>query len=83
MIEEITKRYRAELKLTQEEFGAALCEQLPGTSLTRQAVNHWETGNNTPGYNFCLMIFCKYSDWRNDWAHECLQVLRPDLWSKQ
>lgn len=79
-ISEITKTNRDQQGMTQEAFAAALCEDLPGIDLTKQAVCFWETGNSVPAYSFTLLVFMRYCDWRSAWAHAVLRVLKPHLY---
>jgi transcriptional regulator with XRE-family HTH domain len=80
MISEIVRSCRTKQALSQEKFGDILCEKLPGVKLSRQAVSNWERGAQTPDYMFLVAVLKAYGDWRFDFAHECLQVLRPEVW---
>lgn len=77
----VTRNYRKLNSLSQEEFGAALAEQLPEYSFTKQAVSQWEKGKNKPDFEFLVLSAMRYSDWRRDWAFECLAALRPEVFS--
>jgi len=81
MIFELVKNYRTQKDLTQEGFAQELCERLGGISLTRQAISNWERGTQTPDYMFLVAVLMAYDDWRHDFADECLQVLRPEVWA--
>ncbi len=48
MISKITRKYRKQQSLTQDEFAQMLCVKLPGVSLTKQAISNWERGSQTP-----------------------------------
>lgn len=78
-IPSITKSIRTEQGLTMEAFARALTADIPGVSITRASVNHWEQGVRKPEYTFVLLVFMKYSDWRAGWAQHVLHVLRPNL----
>jgi transcriptional regulator with XRE-family HTH domain len=81
-ISEITRIERRRQGLTQEKFGEALCEKLPGIDLSKQAVSNWELAAQTPGYLFLVTVFRSYADWRYDWALACLQAIKPELWGE-
>ncbi len=83
MIAELTKSTRKAQGLTMEQFGAALVEQLPGVETSKQAVQNWESGRQTPAYLFLVGIVRTYGDWRHDWGLSSLEALRPDLWVDQ
>jgi len=80
-ISQITRTYRKTQQLTLDCFGAALVEELPDYSFTRQAVNAWESGRTKPDFEFLMKATFKYQDWRRDWAYECLAARSPDLFS--
>ncbi len=81
MISKVAKKIRNQQQMTQEAFAESLCEKLPGVELTKQAISNWERGAQTPDYMFLVAVLMTYGDWRHDFAHECLQVLRPEVWA--
>lgn len=81
MISDVIKKYRIEGKLSQASLGEMLCVKLPGITLTRQAISNWERGSQTPDYMFLVAVLRTYGDWRHDFAYECLQILRPEVWA--
>jgi transcriptional regulator with XRE-family HTH domain len=81
MIDQVVRKYRNQQNLSQDAFAEELCVRLPGVSLTRQAISNWERGAQTPDYMFMIAVLMAYGDWRNDFAIECLQVLRPSVWA--
>jgi transcriptional regulator with XRE-family HTH domain len=78
-IPEITKNSRTQHNLTLEQFAQALCADIPGMELTKQAVGMWENGKSTPAYLFTLLVFMKYNDWRAGWARAVLNIIKPGL----
>ena len=78
-ISRITRNYRKSQKLTLDCFGAALVEELPEYSFSRQAINQWESGRTKPDFKFLVKATFKYQDWRRDWAYECLSQISPDV----
>jgi transcriptional regulator with XRE-family HTH domain len=83
MLSLIVKKTRTQQHLTQDGFAEALCEQLPGVNLTKQAISNWERGAQTPDYMFLIAVLMTYKDWRFDFAHQCLQALRPRVWADE
>jgi len=81
MIWSLVKKTRKTHGLTQEIFAERLCERLPGVTLTKQAISNWERGSQTPDYMFLVAVLRTYGDWRHDFAYECLQILRPEVWA--
>lgn len=81
LVSKIVQKYRKQTDLSQEAFAQELCERLRGIDLTRQAISNWERGAQTPDYMFLVAVLMAYGDWRHDFAHECLQVLRPGVWA--
>lgn len=81
MITKLVNKYRKDRKMTQEDFAQSLCERLKGVSLTKQAISNWERGTQTPDYMFLVAVLMAYGDWRHDFAYECLQALRPEVWA--
>lgn len=75
-----TRHYRKQNKLTLEAFGIALAEKFQEYTFTRQAVHNWENGSQ-PDRNFLLLCALRYSDWRRDWALDCLAAINPDLFA--
>ena len=81
MIDNVVRKYRKQAKISQGEFAQKVCEQIPGVEFTRQAISNWERGAQTPDYMFLVAVLMTYRDWRHDFALECLQVMRPEVWS--
>lgn len=78
----VTKKYRATQELTQYEFIAALNESLVNTSVTRQSVSNWEADKNAPDTDFLWMCIIIYSNWRMDWAMDCLCAKLPEVFER-
>lgn len=83
MISEIVRKIRKYQGITQESFALAICEEIPGINLTKQAISNWERGSQTPDYMFLVSMTLAYKDWRFDFALECLRILRPAVWGDQ
>ena len=81
MLQKIVRDNRKKQRLTQEIFAERLCERLPGVTMTKQAISNWERGSQTPDYMFLVAVLRTYGDWRHDFAYECLQILRPEVWA--
>ncbi len=67
-ISDIVLETRRQMKMTQEEFGAAL-------GVTKQAVSAWEKGERKPGAITLMSILLQYKDWRFDFAVRILTAL--------
>lgn len=81
-ISQVTKLTRRDLGLSQRKFSEAISEKLPGTEISENLVNHWESGRQTPAYLLLVGMTLAYSDWRYDWALACLQAIKPELWGE-
>jgi hypothetical protein len=80
-VAEITRQTRSRQELSTDKFAAALVEQIPGKTLTRQAVNLWEVGRTVPDLKFLILAASQYSDWRACWAQDCLNALMPEVFT--
>lgn len=79
-IAEITKKFREEQNLTQQDFADALCQAIPGYEKVKQEISAWENSKQSPDYLFAVLVSVKYSDWRRDWAMAVLAELKPHIW---
>jgi transcriptional regulator with XRE-family HTH domain len=73
-VSEIVRKTREGQGLSMEAFGAAL-------GVSKQAVSTWEIGRSVPDGLFLFVTAAKFSDWRRDWAHNCLAALRPEVFA--
>jgi transcriptional regulator with XRE-family HTH domain len=78
-VAETTRTIRKANKMSLDAFGAALAEQLPEYSFTKQAVFNWENGKTNPDFQFLLLCALRYGDWRRAWALDCMADLKPQF----
>lgn len=81
-ISEVTQNQRIDNDMTLEQFSTALCADLPGYKKSRQEVSAWEKGKQNPAYNFLMLVWLTYEDWRSKWALRCLEILKPQIWAE-
>lgn len=82
-ISTITRKYRREEKLTQEQLGGLLFDDIPGVDgKSKQTISNWENDKDQPLYQDVVLVFLWYRDWRYEWAREVLAVLKPNIWGK-
>lgn len=71
-VKEIVRSTRARQNLSLAQFGRAI-------GVTRQAIYNWERGLNRPDPMLLIKLTIRHSDWRADFARECLITLKPEL----
>ncbi|HNB52072.1 MAG TPA: hypothetical protein PK530_09025 [Anaerolineales bacterium] len=79
----IVRTYRASNALTLEKMASALRENLVGTqfeNLSRQAIGLWEKGTQ-PMPIFLLRVSRSYTDWRRNFALDCLAAIEPETFT--
>jgi len=76
MIDEIVKAYRLDQKMTLRDFAAAL--SIDGQTISYEAIRKWENGRFKPNYYFLVALSMKTTDWRRDFAFDCLSAIEPD-----
>lgn len=80
LLQRVVKEYRRQQRMSAEEFGRALAENIPGQTFSRQVIQYWESGKQTPGFPFLMSAAIKYGDWRRDFAFDCLAAIYPDYY---
>jgi len=78
---QVTKSYRIAQRLSLRDFAEELNKNLVNTNVTYATVNRWEHEDNYYEPDMRLLFECiaTYSDWRAEWARDCLQSMFPDL----
>jgi len=78
---QVTKSYRIAQRLSLREFAEEINKKLVKTSVTYATVNRWEQEGNYSEPDMRLLFECieTYSDWRAEWARDCLQSMWHDL----
>jgi len=79
MISEVVKKYMTENNLTQEAFVGKLNQSLVNTNVSRASVSHWLNNKYEPETDFLLLVMMVYSDWRMDFAIDCLCAKLPEV----
>lgn len=79
---DVTKYYRAQQNISLAKFSDALNEKLIHTSVTRAAVSSWENEVYGPRAEFLLIVMMVYSDWRMEWAIDCLCAALPEVFER-
>ena len=77
----VTKQYRKEQSLSQEKFGEALSVEIEKWDLTSQAISLWENGSS-PSFYDLFLVWMTYSDWRKEWAIDCIVAKMPKAFSR-
>ena len=78
-IQEITQKYIEQAHLTQEKFADAMNASLRNTNVSRVSVSNWLNGRYEPETDFLLVVMMVYSDWRMEWAIQCLCAKLPEV----
>jgi len=78
----VTAKIRKEHGLTYRAFADDLNEHLVNTSVTHATVQNWEKGMTEPCTDFLLICLVVHSDWRADWAIECLCAKLPEVFDR-
>ena len=78
-ISEIVKKYMEERGLKQEAFVAELNKSLRNTGLSRVSISNWLNERNEPDTDFLLLVMMVYSDWRMEFAIDCLCAKLPEV----
>lgn len=76
MIKHIVKKYIA--GRTIRSFADSL--SVNGTSISHATIINWRSGRTEPTTDYLVTLVTKTSDWRRDFALECLASKKPDVW---
>jgi len=77
----VTAAYRKQQGMPYRAFADALNAHLVNTSVTHATVQNWEKGCTDPSTDFLLTCLVVYTDWRADWAVECLCAKMPEVFA--
>ena len=80
--ENVSRKYRKGQCLSQSQFGDALSEKVEKWTLSGQAISLWENGGSEPSFNDLFLVFLLYSDWRMEWAIDCIVAKRPKVFAR-
>lgn len=73
-ISTVVKKYKKQQGLNLRQFAEAISDA-SGDSYTRQAIHQWEHGITRPDKFALVKIVMKATDWRLDFATECLEIM--------
>ena len=77
----ITKTYRQKKQLSLRGFANEINKELVNTGVSHTLVASWEREKKYYEPDMRLLFECiaTYSDWRAEWARDCLKSMWPDL----
>jgi predicted XRE-type DNA-binding protein len=81
-VQEITQKYIDQAHLTQDKFADAMNASLRNTGVSRVSVSNWLNGKYEPMTDFLLLVMMVYSDWRMEWAIDCLCAKLPEVFAR-
>lgn len=74
---DVVEKYMQETRLSSREFAIALNQDLVNNSITHASVVMWSNGKSIPATDFLLAVYGAYTDWRHQFAIDCLQAKLP------
>lgn len=80
-ITQIVRKYRVQHDASLRSFADMLSGNAP-QSVTHQTVKNWEDGTHLPNYYYLLSLAIHNTDWRREFALECLAVMKPDYFAR-
>ena len=80
-IYQVMKQYRKTKNLSLRSFADQINKNLVNTDVTHSTVARWEDENRPAEPDMRLLFEClaTYSDWRAEWARDCLRSMWHDL----
>lgn len=78
----VTGKYRKRLGMTYRSFADALNEHLINTGISHTSVANWEKGITDPSTDFLLVCMVAHSDWRRQFAIDCLCAKLPEVYER-
>lgn len=80
-ISQITLRHRNAQGLSLRGFADAINKKLINTNVSFSTVSRWEDEQSLYEPDMQLLFECiaTYSDWRAQWAVDCIKAMWPDL----
>ena len=64
--------------MTHQQFADALTQSLVNTGISRVSVTNWANGKSEPSTDFLLSCVVAYTDWRRQFANDCLKIKSPE-----
>jgi len=68
--QESVKNTRKTMGMNLRDFGSSL-------GVTHTTISNWESGSTVAGKYHLLALAMRYSDWRRDFALDCIQAIDP------
>lgn len=75
--QDVVSEYLKSTGLTVRAFSDVLTESLNG--ITHSTIVNWKKGVSEPNTDFLLACYTAYSDWRRDFALDCLRAKLPEV----
>lgn len=67
--------------MTHQQFADALTASLVNTNISRVSVTNWANGKTEPSTDFLLVCISAYTDWRRQFANDCLKIKLPETFA--
>lgn len=78
--QQVVKDYRNQQGLSVRGFSEKLTEKFVNVSLSGETISKWENNpNRAPDLYFFLNCITTYTDWRMNFAVDCLRALMPHV----
>lgn len=78
-ISDVMEAYMDKVGLNQEDFASALTSSLVNINISRVSVTNWCNSISAPNTDFLLVCLAAYTDWRRNWAWDCLRAKLPEV----
>ena len=80
-IYQVTKAHRTAQQLSLRGFAQEINKSLVNTNVSYGTVSRWEQEENYSEPDMYMLFEClaTYSDWRAEWARDCLKSMWHDL----
>lgn len=78
----VTTEYRRRHGHTYRSFADALNEHLVNTGISHQSIQNWEKGMTDPSTDFLLVCLVAHTDWRRQFAIDCLCAKLPEAFER-
>ena len=78
-VQAVVRQYLEASGATQGKFAEALNESLLNTNVSRVSVSYWLNGKYEPETDLLLILLVVYSDWRKNFAIDCLMAKLPEV----
>lgn len=76
----VVSEYRKQRELSLRAFADEISNGLPQDGVTYQSVSNWENGVHSPSFQLLVLMAMRFTDWRHDFAADCLAVINPEYY---